>query len=101
MPLGVDNLADSRYAICEGRKDLGMGERGNKYRTYPGYRWVVCHPDLLGGRPTVRGTRISVSQVLECLSIGMTAQEIANDYPGFPAESVPEVLRFAAAHVAA
>ena len=41
------------------------------------------------------GTSISVSQVLECLSIGMTAQEIAKDYPGFPAESVPEVLRFA------
>lgn len=78
-----------------------MGEPEQRFRTYPGYRWVVAHPDLLGGRPTVRGTRISVSQVLECLSIGMTAQEIANDYPGFPAESVPEVLRFASAHVAA
>ena len=78
-----------------------MGEPEQETRPYPGYRWVVCHPDLLGGRPTVRGTRISVSQVLECLSIGMTAQEIANDYPGFPAESVPEVLRFASAHVAA
>ena len=78
-----------------------MGEAETKFQTYPGYRWVVCHPELLGGRPTVRGTRISVSQVLECLSIGMTAQEIANDYPGFPAESVLEVLRFASAHVAA
>ena len=65
------------------------------------YRWGVFHPDLLGGRPTVIGTRISLSQVLECLSIGMTAQEIAKDYPGFPADSVPEVPRFAAAHVAA
>ena len=78
-----------------------MGEAHEKYKTYPGYRWVVCHPDLLDGRPTIIGTRISVSQVLECLSIGMTAREIANDYPGFPAESVPEVLRFASAHVAA
>ena len=78
-----------------------MGEPEQETRPFPGYRWVVCHSDLLGGRPTVRGTRISVSQVLECLSIGMTAQDIANDYPGFPAESVPEVLRFASAHVAA
>ena len=78
-----------------------MSEPRKPYHTYPGYRWVVCHPDLLGGRPTVMGTRISVSQVLECLSIEMTAQEIANDYPGFPAESVSEVLRFASAHVAA
>ena len=78
-----------------------MVETDKRLQTYPGYRWVVCHPDLLGGRPAVMGTRISVSQVLECLSIGMTAEEIADDYPGFPAESVPEVLRFASAHVAA
>ena len=77
-----------------------MGEPDKEIHTYPGYRWVVCHPDLLGGRPTVRGTRLSVSQVLECLSAGMTAHEIAEDYPGFPAESVPEVLRFASEHLA-
>ena len=74
-----------------------MGSKKSKIRAYPGYQWVVRHPQLLGGRPAVRGTRISVAQVLECLSIGMTAQEIAEDYPGFPAQSVPEVLRFAAA----
>jgi uncharacterized protein (DUF433 family) len=61
-----------------------------------GYRWIVYHPDLLGGQPTVKGTRISVAQVLECLSVGMTPQQIADDYEGFPAESVPEVLKFAA-----
>ena len=74
-----------------------MGNPESRIQRYPGYRWVVRHPQLLGGRPAVRGTRISVSQVLECLSIGMRAQEIAEDYPGFPAESVPEVLRFTAA----
>ena len=100
-------LADAGQVILNGvdpqreQEQLGMGEPQCKYQTYPGYRWVVCHPDLLGGRPTVIGTRISLSQVLECLSIGMMAQEIAEDYPGFPVESVPEVLRFAAAHVAA
>ena len=39
---------------------LGMGEPERKYQTYPGYRWVVCRADLLGGRPTVIGTRISL-----------------------------------------
>ena len=48
-----------------------------------GYQWIVSHPNLLGGQPTVKGTRISVSQVLECLSIGMTSEEICEDYPGF------------------
>ena len=76
-----------------------VGEQEEEIQTCPGYRWVVRHPGLLGGQPTVRGTRLSVSIVLECLSAGMTAQEIAQDYPGFPAESVPEVLRFAAEHL--
>ena len=78
-----------------------MSQDTQLIKPYPGYKWVVCHPDLLGGKPTVKGTRISVSQILECLSIGMTSEEIAKDYPGFPKESVPELLKFAADHVAA
>ncbi len=59
------------------------------------FKWIVINPNLLGGKPTVRGTRISVALVLQCLSEGMSAEDIANDYPGFPAEAVPEVLKFA------
>jgi uncharacterized protein (DUF433 family) len=68
-------------------------------KLFKGYQWVVHHPGLLGGHPAIRNTRISVSQVLECLSIGMTPLEIADDYPGLPPESIPEVLRFAAEQV--
>ena len=71
----------------------------DQIENYPGYEWVVRHPDLLGGQPTVKGTRISVAHVLECLSVGMTAKDIAHDYRGFPEESVPEVLRFASDHL--
>lgn len=73
-------------------------------KPFKGYQWIVHHPGLLGGQPAIRDTRISVAQVLECLSIGMTPQEITDDYPGFPPESIPEVLKFAAQqmqHVAA
>jgi len=66
---------------------------------FKGYQWIVHHPGLLGGQPTIRNTRISVAQVLECLSVGMTPQEIADDYPGFPPECVPEALKFAAQQV--
>lgn len=58
-------------------------------------KWVIINPKLLGGKPTVRGTRISVALVLQCLAEGMSAEDIASDYPGFPAEAVPDVLRFA------
>ena len=60
-----------------------------------GYRWIVSHPELLGGKPAVVGTRISVAQVLACLSEGMTPAEIAEDDEGFPSVSVAEVLKFA------
>ena len=70
-----------------------------KIKNYPGYEWIVHHADLLGGQPTVKGTRISVAHVLECLSVGMTADDIACDYKGFPEESVPEVLKFASEYL--
>lgn len=60
------------------------------------FKWIVFDPDLLGGKPTVKGTRISVSQVLECLALGMSPEQIADDYPGFPKEAIADVLKFAA-----
>ena len=64
-------------------------------RTVPGYHWIVVDRDLLGGQPAIKGTRLSVAHILACLGEGMTGEDIALDYPGFPPESVPEVLRFA------
>ncbi|MGK5084593.1 DUF433 domain-containing protein [Bdellovibrionota bacterium FG-1] len=68
-------------------------------KTLSSYVWVVVDPDLLGGQPTVKGTRLSVAHILACMSEGMTAQDIARDYPGFPPESLPEVLKFASDHM--
>jgi len=65
-------------------------------KTVPGYQWIVVDSDLLGGQPAVKGTPLSVSHILACLAEGMNGQDIARDYPGFPPEAVPEVLKFAA-----
>lgn len=61
----------------------------------PGYKWIVIEPDLLGGQPTIKGTRISVAHILECLANGMSFQEISAEY-GVPAESFPDAMRYAA-----
>src|SRR5258707_15888120 len=37
-------------------------------RAYKNYSWIVCDPALLGGKLAVRGTRLSVALILECLS---------------------------------
>ncbi len=59
----------------------------------------MADPDLLGGQPVVKGTRLSVSHILACLAEGMTAEEIAKDYPVFPVAALSEVLKFAAEQV--
>ena len=59
------------------------------------HKWVVINPDLLGGQPTVKGTRLSVAHVLACLAEGITAQDITKDYPGFPVEALSDILKFA------
>ena len=56
------------------------------------HKWVVINPDLLGGQPTVKGTRLSVAHVLACLAEGITAQDITKDYPGFPVEALSDIL---------
>lgn len=62
----------------------------------PGYSFLVTNPDRLGGRPTICGTRFTVSFILNCLAEGMSYEEIVRDYSEFPRDSISEVLRFAA-----
>ncbi len=45
-------------------------------RPYKNYRWIVADADLLGGKPAIRGSRLSVGLILECLSAGMDVGEI-------------------------
>lgn len=71
-------------------------KKSDEPKPIQGYKWIVQHYDLLGGKPAIRDTRMSVALVLQCLAEGMTADEIAHDYGNFPTECVAEVLRFAA-----
>ena len=49
-----------------------------------------------GGRPCIRGLRISVYDVLAMLSSGMSQQEILEDFPELTQEDVLAVLSYAA-----
>ena len=64
-------------------------------RSYKNYSWIVSDPAMLGGKPTIRGTRLSAALLLECLAEGMTAEEIEDSYGPFPHEAIPEALRAA------
>jgi uncharacterized protein (DUF433 family) len=59
------------------------------------FRWLVADPDLLGGKLAIRGTRLSVSLILACLSEGMSVAEIEETYGAFPHEALPEIMKAA------
>lgn len=65
-------------------------------RPYKDYRWIVADPQLLGGKLAIRGTRLAVSLILECLAADMSLDEIDNAFDHvFPHEALPEVLKVA------
>ena len=54
-------------------------------------------PEWLGGKPAIRGTRLSVAHILECLAAGMTGGQINESFGGgVPPEAITEVLDVAA-----
>lgn len=57
---------------------------------------IVANPRILGGKPIVEGTRLSVEHILGLLASGMSHDEIIADYPLLTEESIRAVLAYAA-----
>ena len=57
---------------------------------------ITIEPGKRGGRPCIRGMRITVFDVLSYLAAGMTRQEILTDFPYLTAEDIQACLAFAA-----
>lgn len=59
--------------------------------------FITVTPGVRSGKPCIRGTRITVYDVLEYLAGGMTEEEILADFPSLRAEHIRACLAFAAA----
>jgi len=57
---------------------------------------LTIEPGKRGGKPNIRGMRITVYDVLEYLASGMTQQEILEDFPYLTQEDILACLSFAA-----
>ena len=57
---------------------------------------ITIEPGKRSGKPCIRGTRITVIDVLEYLAGGMTVQEVLDDFPALTEDDVRAVLAFAA-----
>jgi uncharacterized protein (DUF433 family) len=60
---------------------------------------ITTNPDVLGGRPCIRGLRVRVKDILDLLASGATRAEILQDYPYLEDEDIAAALEFAAQHV--
>lgn len=59
-------------------------------------RIITIEPGKRGGKPCIRGLRITVYDVLEYLASGMSQEEILRDFPDLTREDIQACLAFAA-----
>lgn len=57
---------------------------------------IIVDPEIRFGKPTVRGTRITVGDVLGYLAAGMSEDEILAEFPQLAREDIRACLAFAA-----
>ena len=58
--------------------------------------WIVVDPEILGGKPCVKGTRISVEFILELFASGASREEILLAYPQILPEGLTAAFQYAA-----
>jgi len=56
---------------------------------------ITINPDVMVGKPTIRGLRITVEQILKALANGVSAGELLDDYPELDPEDIQAVLLYA------
>jgi len=57
---------------------------------------ITINKNVCKGKPSIRGMRFTVAQILELVASGMTSEEILNEYPYLEAEDKAACLHYAA-----
>jgi len=57
---------------------------------------ITANREVLGGKPIIKGTRISVEFILELFASGVNESEILQDYPHLTKEDIRACLEYAA-----
>lgn len=59
--------------------------------------WMVTDPNICGGKPAIKGTRIMVRNILGMMAGGYTVEKVLSAYPELTEEMVQAALEYAAA----
>ncbi len=57
---------------------------------------ITMNPKVMGGKPCIRGMRITVGMIVESLAAGMTHEELLYDFPDLEEADILEALAHAA-----
>jgi len=64
------------------------------------YERIEINPDIMGGKPVIRGTRVPVETILRKLGAGMTHDAIIADHPRLTQDDILAAQAFAADYLA-
>ncbi|MDI9548492.1 MAG: DUF433 domain-containing protein [Chloroflexota bacterium] len=56
---------------------------------------ITSNPDVMVGKPVIRGTRLTVEYILRLLARGATVEEILQEYEGLTADDIRACMLFA------
>ncbi len=59
-------------------------------------QWIESNPEVMLGKPVIRGTRITVESVLEALGAGESVDDLLAAHPRLTREAIQAALAFAA-----
>ncbi len=59
-------------------------------------RRISIHPDVMGGKPCIRGMRVTVGMIVEALAAGRSVDGLLADFPYLEEPDIREALAFAA-----
>ncbi|GAB1545274.1 hypothetical protein NUACC21_79500 [Scytonema sp. NUACC21] len=59
-------------------------------------QYIHSNPNVLSGKPTVKGTRLSVEFILGLFAHGWTVQQVLDNYPTMTPEALQAVFAFSA-----
>jgi uncharacterized protein (DUF433 family) len=59
-------------------------------------RRITIDPDVMGGKPCIRGMRVTVGMIVEAMAAGRTVEQLLADFPYLEEPDIREALAFAA-----
>ncbi len=60
------------------------------------FQRITMDPEVMGGKPCIRGMRVTVGMIVEALAAGRTIEQLLTDFPYLEEADIREALGFAA-----